>query len=180
MDVNAVKDQLQQQQQQQQQFKPLPSPISPPLQYASLPPISPSSPILPLPPAASQVSYHSQDLRHQKQHRSKLINDLILQDDSILDEKEMAMMAQYQPHHRRQQQQQQQHQQELQKQQIQKQKEAQSHSATVAAKPAQRTDVDLLQQLSQQHRPTSHIPAMDTNYLAPPTPTPRIRIHKAL
>ncbi|CAO3572255.1 unnamed protein product [Mortierella alpina] len=85
--------------------------------------LEPLSPISPThrdhsAPGASQVLAnhigkpgHAQDYRYQKQHRSNLIKDLILQGDSALDDKEQAMMAQYQPQHCRQQQQQQQQQQ---------------------------------------------------------------------
>ncbi|KAF9946163.1 hypothetical protein BGZ70_003372, partial [Mortierella alpina] len=90
--------------------------------------LEPLSPISPthrdhFAPGASQVlanhsskSGHPQDYRNQKQHRSNLIKDLILQGDSALEDKEQAMMAQYQPQHCRQQQQQQQQQQMFQSQ----------------------------------------------------------------
>ncbi|KAG0290147.1 hypothetical protein BGZ96_006365 [Linnemannia gamsii] len=72
---------------QQHRHEP-PSPISP--QKQSVP--SPTSP-----------RHHLQggiSSRHQKrQHRSDMIKDLILQGDSALEDKELALMAQYQPHH---------------------------------------------------------------------------------
>jgi hypothetical protein len=107
-----------------------------------------------------------------------LIKDLILQGDSMLDEKEMALMAQYQPHHCRQQQQQ--HEQRKQQQEAQNSsgnsRPQSSTSITRTTRSDQKTDTDL----PQQQQLSNVIPVTDTNYLAPPTPTPRIRIHKAM
>ncbi|KAG0215290.1 hypothetical protein BGX33_001304 [Mortierella sp. NVP41] len=82
-------------------------------------PISPQKPsVLPSPTSPrSKHHHHNQhslrsqsSSRHQKkQHRSDLIKDLILQGDSALEDKELALMAQYQPHHCWQQQHYQQH-----------------------------------------------------------------------
>ncbi|KAF9428918.1 Asialoglycoprotein receptor 1 [Podila epigama] len=121
--------QPQQHQQQEQQHRlqgvlptSPPSPISPTLSMSIPSPISPSPSSL------------KQNPKCQKEQRSLLIKDLILQGDSALDEKEQALMAQYQPYHCQQQQllqQQQQRQQQRQRHQRQYEHSRRRSSATI-------------------------------------------------
>ncbi|KAK3836607.1 MAG: hypothetical protein JOS17DRAFT_486126 [Linnemannia elongata] len=146
-----------------------PSPISP--QKQSIP--SPTSP-----------RYHGSsqgggiNSRHQKkQHRSDLIKDLILQGDSALEDKELALMAQYQPHHCWQQ-----------------QHHAAANAAAAAAaatptmppKVARRTSLEHAEKPALETKTMAAAPApapaaliipSPRDYLAPP---PRILVHKAL
>lgn len=160
-------------------------------------PKSPPSPISPT--MASATSPTSSSLHHnpkfQKEHRSMLIKDLILQGDDALDEKEQALMAQYQPYHCQQQLLIQQHKQQM-KHQHQHQQKAPRQSSVTMVDPVATGSLTRQSSLGsgsrakdddpvfvptttthtqQQQRPT--IPAIDTNYLAPP---PRIYIHKPL
>ncbi|KAF9161180.1 hypothetical protein BGX21_008165 [Mortierella sp. AD011] len=152
-------------------------------------PPSPISPTLPVPPSPITSSPPSLYQKQQKQHRSNLIKDLILQGDSALEDKEMELMAQYQPHHHHhrqlQQQQQQQQQQQLQSRQQNRQgngssltaktslkrQQGPSSSGALLAVPTETSGGSLAMKRNQ-----NNIPAIDTNYLAPP----RILIHKAL
>ncbi|KAG0341208.1 hypothetical protein BG005_003042 [Podila minutissima] len=171
-------------------------------------PKSPPSPISPTmasatSPTSSSSMHHNP--KFQKEHRSMLIKDLILQGDDALDEKEQALMAQYQPYHCQQQLLLQQQKQQMKHQhphQHQQKGPRRSSVATVdpmapssltrqssSGSGSRATDDDMpafvptttttktqqQQQQQQQQRPT--IPAIDTNYLAPP---PRIYIHKPL
>ncbi|KAG0082588.1 hypothetical protein BGZ92_011584 [Podila epicladia] len=68
-------------------------------------PKSPPSPISPTlasatSPTSSSSMHHNP--KFQKEHRSMLIKDLILQGEDALDEKEQALMAQYQPYRQQQ------------------------------------------------------------------------------
>ncbi|KAG0274239.1 hypothetical protein BGZ95_009977 [Linnemannia exigua] len=145
-------------------------------------PISPQKPTVPSPTSPRQPSKSSQGTatssRHQKrQHRSDLIKDLILQGDSALEDKELALMAQYQPHHCWQQQQQQHH------QQYQQHVTHQAAVAAAAAVPpavARRASLEPYSILDPKSAPST-APALiipsPRDYLAPP---PRILVHKAL
>ncbi|KAF9915992.1 Asialoglycoprotein receptor 1 [Lobosporangium transversale] len=159
---------------------------------------------LPSPPPVA-IPSSSANLRHQKQHRSNLIKDLILQGDSVLEDKEMALMAQYQPHRCWQQQQQQQ-----QSNGVNRHRRGSSIkiitdnvkpnspileddlpddqfpssiafsgsgsiTTTLAASMPLSAATTKHQHQHQQHK--TDIPPIDTNYLAPP---PRILIHKPL
>ncbi|KAG0018568.1 Asialoglycoprotein receptor 1 [Entomortierella chlamydospora] len=151
-------------------------------------PPSPISPTLPVPPSPITSSPPSLYQKQQKQHRSNLIKDLILQGDSALEDKEMELMAQYQPHHHH-------HRQQQQQQQLQSRQQAwqgsgssltakaslkrqqgpsssgASPSSALLAVPTETSGGSLAVKRNQ-----NNIPAIDTNYLAPP----RILIHKAL
>ncbi|KAG0018123.1 hypothetical protein BGZ82_000537, partial [Podila clonocystis] len=142
-------------------------------------------------PTSSSSMHHNP--KFQKEHRSMLIKDLILQGDDALDEKEQALMAQYQPYHCQQQLLIQQQKQQM-KHQHQQKGLHRSGVATVdpmvassltrqnsSGSDSRAEDDDMPAFVptttfkTQQQRPT--IPAIDTNYLAPP---PRIYIHKPL
>ncbi|KAF9138215.1 hypothetical protein BGX30_009409 [Mortierella sp. GBA39] len=140
-----------------------PSPISP--QKQSIP-----SPTFPRHHGSSQGC--GVNSRHQKkQHRSDLIKDLILQGDSALEDKELALMAQYQPHHCWQQQ---------------HHAAATAAAAAAAATPTMPPKVVRKTPLERAEKPASEtktaapaaliIPS-PRDYLAPP---PRILVHKAL
>ncbi|KAK3832809.1 MAG: hypothetical protein J3R72DRAFT_235578 [Linnemannia gamsii] len=158
------------------------------LQYQHDPPspISPQKPTIPSPTSPRQPSKTSQGAatssRHQKrQHRSDMIKDLILQGDSALEDKEQALMAQYQPHHCWQQQQQQHH------QHYQQHFTQQAAVAAAAVPPAVARRASLeptsisSSTLEPKVAPSSTAPALiipsPRDYLAPP---PRILVHKAL
>ncbi|KAF9542446.1 hypothetical protein EC957_001961 [Mortierella hygrophila] len=140
-----------------------PSPISP--QKQSIP--SPTSP-----------RHHGVNSRHQKkQHRSDLIKDLILQGDSALEDKELALMAQYQPHH-------------CWQQQHHAAATAAAAAAAAAATPTMPPKVVRKAPLERAEKPASERKTVATapapaaliipsprDYLAPP---PRILVHKAL
>ncbi|KAF9286233.1 hypothetical protein BGZ88_009183 [Linnemannia elongata] len=145
-----------------------PSPISP--QKQSIP-----SPTSPRHHGSSQGG--GINSRHQKrQHRSDLIKDLILQGDSALEDKELALMAQYQPHHC-----------------WQKQHHAATAAAAAAAaaatptmppKAVRRASLEHAEKPAPETKSVVAAPAPATliipsprDYLAPP---PRILVHKAL
>ncbi|KAF9433796.1 Asialoglycoprotein receptor 1 [Entomortierella beljakovae] len=184
-----------------------PSPISPTLPimssppspvYTSLPPINSPQSLISGSSMTSSVSISATSPRHQKQLRSNLIKDLILQGDSALEDKEMALMAQYQPYHCRQQQQQQQQQQHS---RLQTQRGSVSLTVKTSHGLASKNSEPRQQGLAAEASSSSmlsvpkrthggdnnnnpntinthtNIPTIDTNYLAPP---PRILIHKPL
>ncbi|KAF8983124.1 hypothetical protein BGZ46_010859 [Entomortierella lignicola] len=178
--------------------------------YVPPSPVSPTSPIMPpeIPPqlplasqTMSALSLTSTSIsptwnqKQQKQHRSNLIKDLILQGDSMLEDKEMAHMAQYQPHHCRQQQQHQQSRQGSGASLTIKTKDPKPRSSPIQVKHSKEyhTTVELdtgaspgallavptetpRDSLAKNHN-QSKLSPIDTNYLAPP---PRILIHRAL
>ncbi|KAF9900761.1 hypothetical protein EC991_006916 [Linnemannia zychae] len=142
-------------------------------------PISPQKPTIPSPASLRQPSTtypqkssQSGNSRHQKKHRSDLIKDLILQGDSALEDKELALMAQYQPHHCWQQQ-----------QQHVTQQAAVTAAATSAPSKAvaRRASLEPTDKSSTNANQASSAPALiipsPRDYLAPP---PRILVHKAL
>ncbi|KAF9920543.1 hypothetical protein FBU30_009616 [Linnemannia zychae] len=103
----------------------------------------------------------------KKQHQSDMIKDLILQGDSILEDKELALMAQYQPHHCRQQQQQ---------QYLLYQTGVPATPTATAERSAEPTEKSLTVPETTAPAAALIIPS-PRDYLVPP---PRILVHKAL
>ncbi|KAF8948916.1 hypothetical protein BGZ47_001125 [Haplosporangium gracile] len=143
-------------------------------------PISPQKQSIPSPTSPHHNNHHQggngASSRHQKrQHRSDLIKDLILQGDAVLEDKELALMAQYQPHHCWQQQ---------------HHAAATAAAATAAAstptmppKAVRRASLEPVAKLTSETKapkagaPAALIIPSPRDYLAPP---PRILVHKAL
>ncbi|KAF9128716.1 Asialoglycoprotein receptor 1 [Mortierella sp. 14UC] len=142
-------------------------------------PISPQKPTIPSPTSSRQPSTtypqkscQGSSSRHQKkQHRSDLIKDLILQGDSALEDKELALMAQYQPHHCWQQQ-----------QHVTQQAAVAAAAVSAPSKAAaRRASLEPAEKSPTTATMAPAAPALiipsPRDYLAPP---PRILVHKAL